>query len=50
MSKKIEKSSKYFFGLAKKRKDESAVVMFKDEQDIPQSKLGKIMDIARTFY
>jgi exonuclease III len=45
-----EKSSKYFFGLAKKRQDESAVVMLKDEQDIPQTKLDKIMDIARTFY
>jgi exonuclease III len=45
-----EKSSKYFFGLAKKRQDESAVVMLKDEQDVPQTKLGKIMDIARTFY
>jgi hypothetical protein len=45
-----EKSSKYFFGLAKKRQDESAVVMLKDEQDIPQTKFDKIMDIARTFY
>jgi hypothetical protein len=45
-----EKSSKYFFGLAKKRQDESAVVMLKDEQGIPQTKLDKIMDIARTFY
>jgi hypothetical protein len=41
-----EKSSKYFFGLAKKRQDESAVVMLRDEQDVPQTKLSKIMDIA----
>jgi exonuclease III len=45
-----EKSSKYFFGLAKKRQDESAVVMLRDEQDVPQTKLSKIMDIAKTFY
>jgi exonuclease III len=45
-----EKSSKYFFGLARKRKQEATITMLKDGHGVIQSSLTKIMTIASTFY